>query len=76
MCKKIIRKGFTAAMDGNKLLVTTSTDNMVEFKVDNGTRMPWDWYCKLVKITIEIISEEEYDKIETIEPAIIPLEDN
>lgn len=54
----IIRKGFTQAMDGNELWVNTTTDEMVRFVVkDRDAR--WGLYCKYVKVTIEIIDEED-----------------
>lgn len=64
---KIVRKGFTQAMNGAELWVNTSNDQIVKFVVDNQPGMPWEWYNKHVKITIEKITEEEYDSIQTQE---------
>ena len=53
--KKII-EGFVQAMDGETLLINTSTDELVTIKVKNKEDR-WNLYCKEVKITIETHEE-------------------
>jgi len=55
---KIVRKGFVQAMDGNDLWVNTTTDELVRF-VCKSREDQKKFYCKHVKITIEIIDESE-----------------
>ncbi len=63
MALKIIRKGFVQAMNGKDLWVNTQTDEMVTvFVKDDTTRK--DLYCKYVKITIEEIDIDEFQKAE------------
>jgi len=54
----IIRKGFVQAMKGNELMVNTTTDEIVTFVVKDKETL-YDYYCKRVKITIEVINEDE-----------------
>ena len=56
----VIRNGFVQAMNGNELWVNTQTDEIVKFVVkDRETQRKL--YCKHVKITIEVINEDELD---------------
>lgn len=61
---KIIRKGYTCAIDGNTLWVNTETDEIVKFVVKDRALL-WKFYCKEVQITIEILESknEEINKI-------------
>jgi hypothetical protein len=58
--EKIIRKGFVQAMDGsnNECWVNTQTDEMVKISFKDRDQA-WRFYCKPVKITVEIIEESE-----------------
>ncbi len=53
-----VQHGYTQAMEGEKLLINTVTDEMITV-VMKDKKKRWDLYCKPVKITIEEISEEE-----------------
>lgn len=56
----IIRKGFVQCMDGYESWINTQTDEMIKVKFkDRETQMKY--YCKYVKVTIEIIDESELD---------------
>lgn len=56
----IVRKGFVQAMDGNELWINTQSDEMIKVKFkDRETQ--WKYYCKYVKVTIEVIDESELD---------------
>lgn len=52
--KPIVRIGYTGAMDGKELWVNTETDEIVKFVVDDN-ELRWEYYCKNVKVTIEIL---------------------
>ena len=56
--EKIIRKGVIEAMDGNECWVHTQTDEMVKISFKDRNQA-WRFYCKSVKITVEIIDENE-----------------
>ena len=49
---KIIRKGFTQAMNGKDLWVNTETDEIVKFFVRDD-KLRNDLYCRPVTITFE-----------------------
>ena len=53
--EKII-KGFVQAMDGDTLLINTTTDEMVTIKVKDKKER-WKLYCKEVIITVKTIDE-------------------
>ena len=56
----IIRKGFVQCMDGMTSWINTQSDEMIKvnFK-DRETQLKY--YCKYVKVTIEVIDESELD---------------
>ena len=55
---KIERKGFVQCMSGDRLLVNTQTDEIISIRFeDREERMKY--YCKHVKITIEVIDEKD-----------------
>jgi hypothetical protein len=56
----IVRKGFVQCMDGMTSWINTQSDEMIKvnFK-DRETQLKY--YCKYVKVTIEIIDEKELD---------------
>lgn len=54
---KIIRNGYICAMDGTELWINTDTDESIKFVIkDHDLR--WKFYCKEVKITLEITKPE------------------
>jgi hypothetical protein len=56
----IERKGFVQAMSGEELWVNTQTDEIVKIVVkDPNVRK--ELYCKYVKISVDIIDEEDLD---------------
>lgn len=65
--KKIVREGFTQAMDGESLLVNTTTDEMVQITIKDRD-LRWALYCKHVRITIEEIDEKEIDEPKVNKP--------
>lgn len=58
---KIVKKGIAQSMDGTTLWINTTTDEKItiNFKDD---KVRWDLYCKAVKITIEVIDDNELKK--------------
>jgi len=56
----IVRKGFVQCMDGMTSWINTQSDEMIKvnFK-DRETQLKY--YCKYVKVTIEVIEESELD---------------
>jgi hypothetical protein len=52
-------KGFVQAMNGLELWVNTVTDEIITVKV-NDSDLRRKLYCKYVRVTIEIIDENEY----------------
>ena len=59
---KLTAIGFTQAMDGESLLVNTTTDEIISIKIKDRDKR-WDYYCKFVKVTMEVITEDEYDSL-------------
>lgn len=56
----IVRKGFVQCMDGFTSWINTESDEMI--KVDfNDRENQLKYYCKYVKVTIEVIDEKELD---------------
>jgi len=58
---KIVRYGFTQAMEGLTLWVNTLSDEIVKFDIKDREKR-WELYCKHVKITIEEIDENDIPK--------------
>lgn len=60
--EKIERKGFVQAMDGkgNECWVNTQSGEMVKISFKDREQA-WKFYCKPVKITIEVIDEKELE---------------
>ena len=58
---KIIRKGFIQCMDGKTSWINTKSDEMIKVNFKNRQEQV-DWYCKYVKVTIEEITQNEYDE--------------
>lgn len=58
---KIERIGFVQAMDGKELWVNTLTDEIVKIYVKDK-ELRENMYCKYVKVTVEEITEEQYNK--------------
>lgn len=56
--EKIVRKGFSQAMDGNELWINTEDDQLVKMVVKN-TEKRWDLYCRPVTITFEFGEREK-----------------
>lgn len=56
----IVRKGFVQCMDGMTSWINTQSDEIIKVKFkDRETQLKY--YCKYVKVTIEIIDESELD---------------
>ncbi|MCP4984904.1 MAG: hypothetical protein GY928_02210 [Colwellia sp.] len=61
--KQFELNGFAQAMKGNELLINTTTDELVSVVIkDKKTR--WDLYCKHVKITIDVIDDNDIDVVD------------
>lgn len=59
---KVIKKGFARAVDGDTLWIDTQNDEKITIRIkDKDTR--WKFYCKYVKVTIEIIDESELNPV-------------
>jgi hypothetical protein len=67
--KKIVREGFAQAMDGESLLVNTTTDEMVQITIKDKD-LRWALYCKHVRITIEEIDELTVNQSQISKPTL------
>jgi hypothetical protein len=56
--KKMVRKGYVEAMNGNELWINTETDERITIVVKDQ-KLRWDLYCNRVKVIIEVIDENE-----------------
>lgn len=56
--EKIERKGFVQAIDGSECWVNTLSGEMVKISFKDNEQA-WRFYCKPVKVTVEIIDESE-----------------
>ena len=55
---KIIKKGTASAMDGSTLWINTGNDELITIRFKDD-KVRWDLYCKHLKVTIEVIDENE-----------------
>jgi hypothetical protein len=60
--EKIIRKGFMQCMQGKTSWINTQSDEMIKMDFKNRPEQ-LNWYCKFVKVTIEEITQSEYNEI-------------
>jgi len=58
---KIVKKGIAQSMDGTALWINTTTDERITINLKDD-RVRWDLYCKAIKVTFEVIDDNELKK--------------
>jgi len=58
---KIVKLGYTQANCGNELYVNTTTDEMITLTIKDRELL-LKTYCNYVRVTVDVITEEEFDK--------------
>ena len=54
----LVRYGYVKPLDGLTALINTQTDETIRVDFKNRGEQ-WAYYCKYVKVTIEVINEDE-----------------
>lgn len=50
----LVREGFTQAINGEELWINTTVDEMITVVIKDR-KLRWDFYCKQVKVTVDVI---------------------